>query len=225
MAEQKEFPSARSSQTALKRIPDRADYARSTVESVLDDGFLCHVACAVDGQAYLIPMVYARLGSELLLHGSTGNRVLRALRDGAEASISVMHCDGLILSRSAFHHSVNYRSVVIYGRARELSGPEKDQALAAFVEQVAPGRSADCRPPNEQELRRTMVLAIPLAEASAKLRPGGPAEEDEDWELPYWAGVVPLLTIRGTPIPCERLAPGTALPKYLDLGGEPVRVR
>ena len=216
---------APSSRTEVKRGAIRAAYGMQTVEAVLDDGFLCHVACALDGQACVIPMIYARLGSELLLHGSTGNRVLRALCDGAEATVSVMHCDGLIVARSAFHHSVNYRSVVVYGQARELFGPEKDKALTAFVEVVAPGRVDDCRAPNEEELRRTLVLAIPLDEASAKLRSGGPLEEEDDWDLPYWAGVVPLVTTRGTPVPCERLAPGIELPAYLDRTGAPPRVR
>ena len=218
-------PTAPSSRTEVKRGAIRAAYGRAAVEEILDDGFLCHVACAVDGQAFVIPMVYARLGSELLLHGSTGNRVLRALRAGVEATVSVMHCDGLIVARSAFHHSVNYRSVIVYGQARELAGPEKLKALTAFVEVVAPGRSADCRPPNEEELARTLVLAIPLDEASAKVRPGGPLEEEDDWDLPYWAGVVPLVTTRGTPAPCERLARGVELPAYLDRTGDPPRVR
>jgi nitroimidazol reductase NimA-like FMN-containing flavoprotein (pyridoxamine 5'-phosphate oxidase superfamily) len=126
-----------------------------------------------------------------------------------------MLCDGIILARWAFHHSVNYRSVAVYGHARDLAGQEKLEALDAFVDKAVPGRIGDARPANEDELRRTLVLAIPLAEASAKLRSGGPAEEDEDWELPFWAGVIPLETVRGAPIDCERLAPGIELPKYL----------
>jgi hypothetical protein len=201
----------------------RARYERDEVEAILDDGFLCHVTCAVDGQPCVIPMIYVRLGSELVVHGSSGNRALRALDSGAEAAISVMHCDGLIAARSAFHHSVNYRSVVIYGQARELVGPEKDKALSAFLHVIAPGRETDCRPPNDEELRRTMVLAIPLDEASAKVRGGGPAEEEGDWDLPYWAGVIPLTTTRGTPIACERLAHGIELPEYLDRPRAPAR--
>jgi len=225
MAENQTLPGPPSPRTEVKRGAIRADYAPGTVESILDAGFVCHVACAVDGAAFVIPMIYARLGEELLLHGSTGNRVMRVLQSGAIATVSVMHCDGLVLSRSAFHHSVNYRSVTIYGQARELEGPEKDKALSAFVEVVAPGRSDDCRPPNAEELRRTMVLAIPLAEASAKHRNQGPLEEEDDWDLPYWAGVVPLETTRGAPIPCERLAAGAELPAYLDRPGAPLRIR
>jgi len=205
-------PSAR---TAVKRGAARATYERAEIEAIVDEALICHVACAVDGVAQLIPIFYARRGSELVLHGSNGNRVLRALRDGAEATLSIMLCDGLILARSAFHHSVNYRSVVVYGRARELEGAEKLDALACLIDKVAPGRSGDTRPPNAEELRRTLVLAVPLDEASAKKRSGGPLEEEEDWELPHWAGVVPLRTVIGAPIPCERLAPSVPLPDYL----------
>ncbi|MCA9512534.1 MAG: pyridoxamine 5'-phosphate oxidase family protein, partial [Myxococcales bacterium] len=182
-------PTAR---TTVKRGAARAAYERDVVRAIADDALLCHVACAVDGAAHQIPIFFARMGDELVLHGSTGNRVLRALRDGAEATIGIALCDGLVLARSAFHHSVNYRSVVAYGRARELAGAEKLAALECLIEKVAPGRWRDTRPPNDEELRRTLVLAVPLGEASAKVRTGGPLEEDEDWELPHWAGVVPL---------------------------------
>ena len=208
-------PSARSE---VKRGAIRARYERETIEAILDDGFLCHVACTVDGQALVIPMVYVRMGNDLVVHGSTGNRVLRVLAAGAEATISVMLCDGLVAARSAFHHSVNYRSVTVYGRAREVLGGEKDAALSALVEIIA-------RAPSESELRRTLVLAVPLDEASAKVRSEGPAEEDGDWDLDHWAGVIPLVTSRSQPQPCARLAPGTPLPAYLDLAGAPARVR
>jgi nitroimidazol reductase NimA-like FMN-containing flavoprotein (pyridoxamine 5'-phosphate oxidase superfamily) len=204
-----------SPRTEVKRGAQRASYSRADIDAVLDDALLCHVGCVQNGHAIMIPMVFATLGDELLIHGSTGNRVLRAIRDGAEATVSVMLCDGIIVARSAFHHSVNYRSVAVYGKARELAGQEKLDALDAFVDKAVPGRIGDARPANAAELKRTMVLAIPLAEASAKLRSGGPAEEDDDWELPYWAGVIPLEMRRGTPIDCERLAPGISRPKYL----------
>ena len=216
---------APSPRTEVKRGAIRADYDAATIRAIVDDGLLCHVACAVDGQAFVIPMVYVRVGDELVLHGSTGNRVLRALQGGALATVSITHCDGLVLARSAFHHSVNYRSVTVYGRARELAGDEKDRALTAFVEAVVPGRSQQCRPPNADELRRTLVLAIPLDEASSKWRAQGPLEEDGDWELPYWAGVVPLATSRGEAVACERLSPGVSMPEGLDRPGEPVRLR
>jgi nitroimidazol reductase NimA-like FMN-containing flavoprotein (pyridoxamine 5'-phosphate oxidase superfamily) len=215
-------PSARAE---VKRGAIRARYERQSIAAILDDAFLCHVACAVDGHAVVIPMVYVRIGDEVIVHGSSGNRVLRAIAAGAEATLSVMLCDGLVAARSAFHHSVNYRSVTVYGRAREVLGGEKDAALAALVEIVAPGRMADCRAPSESELRRTLVLALPLDEASAKVRAEGPGEEDGDWDLPFWAGVIPLRTTRGRPQPCARLAPGTPLPAYLELEGAPARVR
>jgi nitroimidazol reductase NimA-like FMN-containing flavoprotein (pyridoxamine 5'-phosphate oxidase superfamily) len=212
--------SAPSARTQVKRGAIRPCYDRREVDAVHDEAFVCYVACAHEGQAYLIPMAYARLGDELLIHGSSANRVLRLLRDGAEATVSVMLLDGLVLARVAFHTSVNYRSVVVYGRAREITErSEKSEALRVIVEHAQPGRWEDVRPPNEQEFARTMVLAIPLAEASAKLRVGGPAEEEEDWELPGWAGVVPLRTVRVEPVACERLAPGTPLPGYLVQGG------
>jgi nitroimidazol reductase NimA-like FMN-containing flavoprotein (pyridoxamine 5'-phosphate oxidase superfamily) len=217
--------SAPSARSEVKRGATRARYERETIEAILDDGFLCHVACAVDGQALVIPMVYVRIGNDLIVHGSSGNRVLRVLAAGVEATVSVMLCDGLIAARSAFHHSVNYRSVTLYGCGREILGPEKDAALSALVEIVAPGRTADCRAPSESELRRTLVLAVPLDEASAKVRSEGPAEEDGDWDLDHWAGVIPLVTTRARPQPCARLAPGTPLPAYLDLEGAPARVR
>jgi len=207
-------PTAR---TELKRGAGRACYERERIEAILDEAFVCHVACAHAGEAWLVPMAYARRGDELLLHGSPGNRVLRALRDGAEATVSVMVVDGLVLARAAFHTSVNYRCVIVYGRARELTEPvDREDALRTLVEHAQPGRWRDVRPPSAQELRRTLVLALPLHEA--KIRSGGPAEEQGDWDLPGWAGVVPLQTVRGEPVPCERLAPGVGLPGYLREG-------
>ena len=159
----------------VRRVPARARYDRASVEAILDEGFVCHVALALEGRPVSIPMVYARLGDALLLHGSTASRLMRALRDGAEASVSVLHVDGLVLARSAFHHSVNYRSVVLFGRAEEVTDAgQKLAALRAIVEHAVPGRWPDVRGPDLREFHQTLVLRLPISEASAKLRSGGP---------------------------------------------------
>ena len=169
---------------------------------------MCHVAFARDGQPFAIPTAYARLGDTLYLHGSAANRVFGALRDGAETCVNVTLLDGLVLARSAFHASMNFRSVVIYGRCREVTDPvEKLEALRALVEHVLPERWDTVRGPNAAELKRTLVLALPLDEASAKLRSGGPVEEQEDYALEVWAGVIPLRTAPDAPLPDDRVAP------------------
>jgi len=202
--------------TRLGRIPTRGTYDRTQVYGILDEGKVCHVGFSVDGQPFVIPTGYARFVDELFIHGSAASRMVRALGDGIDVCVTVTLIDGLVLSRSAFHHSMNYRSVVILGRARVVADPmEKTMALRCFTNHVVPGRWEEVRPPSDQELKGTTVLALQLREVSAKVRTGGPVEEPEDLSRPVWAGVVPLRTVFGEPIAAPDLAPGT---KAIDLG-------
>jgi uncharacterized protein len=201
-------PSAR---TQVRRLAQRGVYDRQEVYAILDEGYLCHVGFALDGQPYVIPTGYARLGDEIFLHGSPASRMLRAMGEGVDVCVTVTLVDGFVLSRSAFHHSMNYRSVVMLGRARVLSDPaEKMIALRRFTNHILPGRFEEVRPPSDAELRGTMVLALALEEVSAKVRKGPPVEEAGDVERQVWAGVVPLETRPGTPVPMDDLAPGVA---------------
>jgi uncharacterized protein len=200
----------------LRRLPKRGSYDRAAVYSILDEGFVCHVGFVAQGQPFVIPTAYGRSGDELYIHGARASRMLKALRDGAEVCVTITLLDGLVLARSAFHHSMNYRSVVIFARARLVtSSEEKTRALEAFTEHVMPGRWADIRWPSAQELDATLVLAIPLTEAAAKVRTGPPVDDEEDYALPVWAGVLPLVTQTLDPVPDPRLAPDTPLPSHL----------
>jgi nitroimidazol reductase NimA-like FMN-containing flavoprotein (pyridoxamine 5'-phosphate oxidase superfamily) len=202
--------------TTLKRRPQRGSYDRAAIDAILDEAFLCHLAWQADGEPWCIPTVHARVGDALYVHGAAGNRALRALRDGARACLVVTLVDGLVVSRSAFHSSVNYRSVIVYGAAEEVSDPsEKQAAFRAIVEAVIPKRFADVRPPSQKEIDQTLVLRLPLDEASAKVRTGAPIEDEEDYDLPCWAGVLPLALRAGEPVGDPRLAPGTPVPDYL----------
>ena len=193
--------------TRVRRLPARASYDRAVIDSILDEALVCHVGFAVEGQPYVIPTVHARAGDRLYLHGSAASRMLRTLAGGVEVCVTVTLLDGVVLARSAFHHSLNYRSVVILGTATALTDPdEKLAALERIVEHVAPGRSAEVRPPNAQELRATLVLAVPVTEASAKIRAGGPLDDEDDYALPCWAGVIPLRLTPLAPVPDARLA-------------------
>jgi nitroimidazol reductase NimA-like FMN-containing flavoprotein (pyridoxamine 5'-phosphate oxidase superfamily) len=179
--------------TRLKRMPKRGVFDRSAVYRILDEGFVCHVAFAVDGQPYAIPTGYARVGDVLYLHGSAASRMLRSLSTGIPVCVTVTLVDGLVLARSAFHHSINYRSVMILGQARLVTDPaEKTAALRAFTNHIVPGRWEELRPVTTQELAGTSVLVLPIEEASAKERTGPPIDEEEDLTWPVWAGVVPL---------------------------------
>jgi nitroimidazol reductase NimA-like FMN-containing flavoprotein (pyridoxamine 5'-phosphate oxidase superfamily) len=196
--------------TRLGRIPNRASYDRAQVHAILDEGKVCHVGFSLDGQPYVIPTGYARLGDELFIHGSAASRMVRALGDGIDICVTITLIDGLVLSRSAFHHSMNYRSVVILGRARVVADPvEKTMALRCFTNHIVPGRWEEVRPPSDQELKGTTVLALPLREVSAKIRTGGPVEDPADLDRAVWAGVVPLRTITGEPLAAPDLAAGT----------------
>jgi uncharacterized protein len=207
-------PTAR---TTLRRLPKRGSFERQTVNEILDEGFVCHVGFVADGQPFVIPTAYGRVGDTLYLHGAKASRMLKALAAGAEVCVTVTLVDGLVLARSAFHHSINYRSVVVFGRARVVEDDaEKNAALEAFTEHVMPGRWAEVRWPTAQELAATTVLAFPLSEASAKVRTGPPIDDEEDYALPVWAGVLPLGVEPGAPDPDPRLPPATALPGYVE---------
>ena len=197
--------------STVRRLPDRARYDRATVDAILDEGLVCHVGFEDEGQPYVIPAVYARQGDRLVIHGSAASRMVKVLAAGAPACVTVTLLDGLVLARSQFHHSVNYRSVVVLGRASEIVDPlEKRSALEAVVEHVAPGRAGSVRAPNEKELRATRVVAIPLDEASAKVRTGPPKDDEEDYALAVWAGELPLRLDPLAPVPDPH--PGPAVP-------------
>jgi nitroimidazol reductase NimA-like FMN-containing flavoprotein (pyridoxamine 5'-phosphate oxidase superfamily) len=205
--------------TVPTRSADRAAYDKDLVHSILDEAYVCHLGFVRDGAPVVLPTLYARVGERLYVHGSTGSRPLREAGQadpGLPVCLTVTHVDGLVLARSAFHHSINYRSVVVHGVAHDVTDPEeKRQALDALVDHVVPGRSADSRPANKKELAATAVIRLDLDEVSAKLRTGGVNDEPEDLGLPHWAGVVPVRKTYGTPIAEPDLAPGTELPDYL----------
>ena len=202
--------------TQVKRLPKRGHYDRETVYGILDAAFVCHVGFSVDGQPYVIPTNYGRTGDLLYIHGSAASRMLKTLSGGVPVCITVTHVDGLVLARSAFHHSVNYRSVVILGTARLVEEPaEKREALRLFTEHVMKGRWDDVRLPTEQELKATTVMAIPLEEVSAKIRTGGPVDDEADYSLPVWAGVLPLATVAKEPVPDALRKNDPPLPEYL----------
>lgn len=206
---------SRTPRTTLKRLPKRGSHERDVINRILDEGFICHVSFVVDGQPFVIPTGYARVEDRLLIHGSQASRMLRALGQGIDICVTVTLIDGLVLARSAFHHSMNYRSVVIFGRATVIERrEEKIAALLALSEHIIPHRWHDVREPNETELKQTTVLSLPLEEASAKVRSGPPLDDEEDYALPVWAGVVPLRMVAGPPIPDPRLPPGTEPPAY-----------
>jgi uncharacterized protein len=202
--------------TQVKRLPKRGAYDRETVFKILDEAFVCHVGFVVDGQPFVIPTNFGRSGETLYLHGSAASRMLRTLSQGIPVCVTVTLTDGLVLARSAFHHSVNYRSVVVLGTARLVQDPaEKMQALRLFTEHIMKGRWDDIRWPTEQEMKGTTVLALPLQEVSAKVRTGGPIDDEDDYSLPVWAGVLPLPVVPAEPIADARLKAGTEVPAYM----------
>lgn len=207
---------APSERTRVRRAPARGAYERETVEAILDDGFVCHLGFADDDQPVVIPTLYARIGEHVYIHGSSASRAMRTARAGLPVCLTVTLVDGLVLARSVFHHSINYRSVVVFGAAEQVEGAdEKLRALEAFTEALVRGRWADARTPNRKELKATMVLRLALDEASAKVRSGPPLDDDEDYARDTWAGVVPLALQRGEPLEDPRLRAGIALPEYL----------
>jgi nitroimidazol reductase NimA-like FMN-containing flavoprotein (pyridoxamine 5'-phosphate oxidase superfamily) len=199
----------------VKRLPKRGNYDRETINAILDEGFICHVGFVIDEQPYVIPTGYARVGDDLYIHGSAASRMLRNLSQGINVCVTVTLIDGLVLARSAFHHSMNYRSVVILGNAEFVSDDdEKNRALEALTEHIVPNRWADVRWPNELELKATTVLKLAIDEASAKVRTGGPVDDEEDYAMDVWAGIIPLSLGVGKPVNDDRLDPSTTVPTY-----------
>jgi uncharacterized protein len=209
-------PFEKTDRTTLKRLPARGGYDRKLVYSILDEGLICHVGFAVEGQPFVIPTGYTRQGDHLYIHGSQASRMLRTLKGGIDVCLTVTLLDGLVLARSAFHHSMNYRSVVVFGRAIMVDDPaDKVAALVAFSEHVIPGRWNDVRGPTEHELKATTVLSLPLEEVSAKVRTGPPLDDEEDYELPIWAGVIPLELAPQAPVADPRMEAGIKPPPYI----------
>ncbi len=207
-----QIPTAR---TRVVREADRAVYDRETVYRILDEGFLCHAGFVVDGQPFVIPTSYGRKDASLYIHGSAASRMLRQFKEGVPVCITVTLLDGLVLARSVFNHSMNYRSVVILGKATLVDDPEeKLVALRVLSEHILPGRWDDSRQPNERELKATSVLRVPIEEFSAKVRIGPPIDDEEDYAFPTWAGVIPLEMVAGKPIDDARLLPGRGVPAY-----------
>lgn len=205
-----------SPRTTVRRLAKRGAYDRETIHRIVDEALVCHVGFIDHGQPFVIPTLHARIDDRLILHGSQSSRMLAVLASGAPACITVTLIDGLVLARSAFHHSVNYRSVVVLGVGAELTdNAEKQRLFERLVEHVAPGRWADCRWPNDKELAATRLVAFPLDESSAKVRVGPPIDDDEDYALPHWAGVLPLALTAGAPIPDPRLSAGIAAPEHV----------
>jgi uncharacterized protein len=205
------MPIAPSPLTKVRRVPARASYDREVIDAILDEAMVGHLGFTHEGQPFVIPTLHARVGEEVYFHGSAASRTIRALGAGAPACLTVTLLDGLVLARSAVHHSVNYRSVVVLGSARLVEDlSERIAAVQAFTERLIPGRWQEVRPPTVKELKAIHVLALPLGEASAKIRSGPPLDDEEDYALPAWAGVIPVHTRVGAPVPDPRLAGGIA---------------
>jgi uncharacterized protein len=201
--------------STVKRLPARGVYDRAVIDQILDAGIVCHLGFVVDGQPFVIPTTYVRVDETLYVHGSPASRMLQTLELGVAACLTVTLVDGLVLARSAFHHSINYRSVVVFGTAKLVNDPdEKFAALHALTEHLIPGRWQEIRQPSAQELKRTLVLGLRIDEASAKIRVGPPIDEEEDYELNVWAGIVPLKLTASEPVPDPRLVTGISVPGY-----------
>ena len=206
--------STKTKRTTVQRLPARGHYDRETINAILDEGFICHVGFVLDDQPYVIPTGYARVGDDLYIHGSSASRMLRNISEGINVCVTVTLIDGLVLARSAFHHSINYRSVVVLGKAQLVSNAdEKNRSLEALTEHIVPGRWADVRWPTRLELKATMVLKLAIDEASAKVRTGGPIDDEEDYAMDVWAGVLPLTLATDEPIADERLDPSITPPE------------
>lgn len=202
--------------TSIRRLPERAVDDMSVIQAILDEGILCHVAYIRESRPVVIPTLYARDRDRLILHGSTGSGITRAVREGSPLSIAVTLLDGLVIARSAFHSSANYRSVVIHGSGTILEGAEHERALDVTLDALLPGRARDVRRPTALEIRQTASIAVPLAEASAKVRFGPPGDDPDDLdETSVWGGVIPMTLVPGVPIPDKHVKPGTDIPDYL----------
>jgi uncharacterized protein len=209
---QSEMPTTR---TRVVREPHRGVYDRETAYRILDEGFVCHVGFVAEEQPYVIPTSYGRQGDNLYLHGSVASRLLRHMKEGSPICVTVTLLDGLVLARSVFNHSMNYRSVVVLGKATLVEDPqEKLEALRVLAEHIIPGRWADARQPNEREMKQTAVLRLPIEEFSAKIRTGPPIDDEEDYSFPTWAGVVPLRLTAGEPIDDAHPLAGQKVPEY-----------
>ena len=207
---------APSKRSRVKRLHERAAYDRDSVYQILDQGLICHVAYIIDEEPYLTPTAYWREGDRVYWHGSSASRMLRRVKTSIPVSLNVCFFDGLVMARSGFHHSINYRSVTLFGKAKPLDSPaQKLASLEAFMERVAPGRWAELRPPTKQEIKATTVVGMEIEEASAKVRTGQPVDDEEDYALSVWAGVLPLHSVIDPPISDPRLAPGIEAPSYL----------
>ncbi len=205
------------SRNKVKRIPKRGHYDKKTIYEILDAGFVCHLGFVMpDGQPFVIPTAYGRDGDRIYIHGATKSRTLMATKTGIPVCLTVTHLDGIVLARSAFHHSMNYRSAVVFGKAKEVSEEEKEKALFVISENILKGRWDESRLPNAKEMKATTVLAIDIEEASAKIRDAGPSDEKADYELPIWAGVVPMKTIYETAWADPVLPTDIPLPKSVD---------
>ena len=200
----------------VRRLPERADYDRDTIYSIIDEALICHVGFTVDGQPFVIPTIHARMDDTLILHGAKASRLLKHVQSGAAMCVAVTLLDGLVVARSAFHNSMNFRSVVLFGTGYVIEGEEERlAALAAITDHVVPGRWRDSRPPNRKELNATTVVALPIESATAKLRAGPPGDDDEDYSLPIWAGVIPIQQTFGAPEDDPRLTDGVPAPDYI----------
>lgn len=210
--------------TRVTREPQRAVYDRETAYRILDEGFICHVGFVGDGQPFVIPTGYGRAGDNLYLHGSVASRMLRTMKEGFPVCVTVTLLDGLVLARSVFNHSMNYRSVVVLGTATAVEDPaEKVEALRALTEHIVPGRWDEARQPNEKELKATLVMRIPITEFSAKVRTGPPIDDEEDYSFPTWAGVIPLEMTAQMPVLDPRLDRGVGVPSYVRKYSRPKR--
>ena len=208
--------------TTLKRLPQRGSFDREVINAILDEGFVCHAGFIADHKPVVIPTGYARVNESLIIHGSQASRMLRALGKGIDMCVTVTLIDGLVLARSAFHHSMNYRSVVVFGRATAIeTRSEKLAALRALSEHMIPGRWDYVREPNERELQQTTVLSVPLNEASAKIRTGQPIDDDEDYDLPIWAGILPLRMLADAPVADPLMRMDVDIPAHVPTYGKP----
>ncbi len=202
--------------TTVRRLPKRASYDQTTVHAILDEAMICHIAFVVDGTPRVIPTAFGRADERLYVHGSAASRMLRTVTGGGDICVTVTLIDGLVLARSAFHHSINYRSVMIFGPARLVDDPaEKSEALRIISEHLIPGRWEDVRPPSEKETAATTVIAIELNEVSAKVRTGNPVDDEEDLKVPAWAGVLPLELLPGKPVDDGLVPEGIPVPGYV----------
>lgn len=201
--------------TRIKRKPNRAHYDRATVHAILDAGLMCHVGYVIDGQPYVTPTAYWRAGDHVYWHGSSASRMLETLETGVPACLTVAHLDGIVFARSGFHHSLRYRSVMMFGTAHKVEDDRKAQVLEDFMERIAPGRWAELRPPTEQEMKGTAVFFMEIEEAVAKVRDGGCLDKESDMQAPVWAGVLPFATVAGPPEPDPQILPGIPLPGYV----------